>query len=165
MIEKVLIFISITAFLYFAIGLVLVWRQVKYGGERSDNKEILCISTLYAFIIFSGLRYWVGIGYEIPESGFETNKEYRRKFYVNIFPDMSKGTNYRVPALIYATWHGFTEGPDIRCYRIEKATLPSGRTLTFGETGEDILELNEKEYVIADDDSGWYIELTDKPVL
>lgn len=60
MIEKVLIFISITAFLYFAIGLVLVWRQVKYGGERSDNKEILCISTLYAFIIFSGLRNWVG---------------------------------------------------------------------------------------------------------
>ena len=165
MIEKISIFIVISVVLYFTLGLVLVWRQKKDGEKKLKNKEILGVSVLFSFFIFSGLKDWVGIGYEIPESGFETNKEYRRKFYVNIFPDMSKGTNYRVPALIYATWHGFTEGPDIRCYRIEKATLPSGRTLTFGETGEDILELNEKEYVIADDDSGWYIELTDKPVL
>ncbi len=164
MIEKVLLFTVIALVFYFSIGLVYVWREVKYDEERPENKSILGFAMICSFLVYNILRSWVGIGYEIPESGFETNKEYRREFYVNIFPDRSKGTNYRVPALIYATWHGFTEGSDIRCYRIEETTLPNGKALTFGETGEDILKLNEKEYVIADDGSGWAVELTNKPV-
>lgn len=159
MIEKMLLYVLLVFVSHFLLRIILYFGKIKNNGkERVRDRDLILLSALVAFFFFSILIDYGGVGYKIPGSEFETTQEYEREFYVNIFPDRSKGTNYRVPALIHAM-----NDEGFKIYTIEEATLPSGRTLNFGYTGEDILELNEKEYVIADDGSGWYIELTDKP--
>ena len=165
MIEKILLYVLLVFFSHFLLRIFLYFDKRKNKGEeRVRNRDWILLSAFFGYFFFSIIRDYGGVGYEIPESDFETKNEYRREFYVNLFPNGSKDKNFRVPAKIFATWWDIIEeAPSIRAYEIEEATLPNGKLLTFYEWSENSLELDEKVFTVADDGSEWDIELTDKP--
>lgn len=161
------------SFLLILLALPFVHEVSKKGLENlTENKLIM-----FYFLLF-GLSLLFYDSYSNTQIGslFES-RNYKEKYWVNLFPNKDNAKNYRVPADIIATYSigdsdcenyfGLNESCEKseRIYLIEKAYFTNGGYITFENTEEAIpLQVNEKVPITDIDGTNWWIELTNKQV-
>jgi len=162
------VFIACAVALYF--GLKRVYG--KWDGTVDDlpNKIFGWVALALAVGFIFGTPRW---GSKIPGSFFE-RAEYKRMFYVNLFPDGQKVKSYRVPALIRASIESDSYYVDDaifdgertsswREYRIEFAIMPNGEKVVFYDAFDlDYLELGKAVTIFDDYGKCWRVELTEQ---
>lgn len=154
--------------------IIIIYNYIMKAHIGIESKNVLILTIIIACLYMGYIsirEYW---GTDTIGSIFE-KYNFTSQYYVNLFPDIYSIKNYRVKADIVASYidyvyedeDGNNKHGKQRVYWIKKAYFNNGGYITFNnaiENEHEGLVLNTKIHIKDDNDTSWYIELTEEKV-